>query len=123
LLDDDRRAAQQPVLPATLEGRPESLLLRAHDRTTGRDGVARVAGAAQLRTGPPLWIGTTQRLHYARPLKFVGIWRPVADDDSAHVRVRADLMRRELTGTSTGMATLEAPHPESSQPCCAVREH
>ena len=123
LLDDDRRAAQQPVLPATLEGRPESLLfvrmIGPQDAMVLRVWLAPL----QLRDGPPLWIGTTQRLHYARPLKFFGIWRPVADDDSAHVRVRADLMRRELTGTSTGMATLEAPHPESSQPVLRVREH
>jgi hypothetical protein len=91
LLDDDRAPSEHVVLPATLEGRPESLLFV---RALGPEDaiVLRVwLAPMQLREGPPLWIGTTQRLHHSRPIKIFGIWRPVADDGSAHARVRADL--------------------------------
>ena len=112
LLDDDRAPSEHVVLPATLEGRPESLLfvraLGPEDEIVLRVWLAPV----QLRDGPPLWIGTTQRLHHSSPMKFFGIWRPVADDGSAHARVRADL---------SGMTAAEEVHPATSLPVLRVR--
>lgn len=114
LLDDDRAPAEHVVLPATLDGRPESLLFV---RALGPEDaiVLRVwLAPMQLRDGPPLWIGTTQRLHHSRPMKFFGIWRPVENDGSAHARVRADL---------SGMTAIETAHPETSQPVLRAREN
>jgi hypothetical protein len=65
-----------------------------------------------MRDGPPLWIGATQRLSYSRPVKVFGIWRPVANDGTAHARLREALR---------GMEATESPHPASAQPVLRVR--
>jgi membrane protein DedA with SNARE-associated domain/membrane-associated phospholipid phosphatase len=113
LLDDDRTAVQQPVLPATLDGRPEALLLL---RDLGPNDVVALRvwlAPMQFRDGTPLWIGATQRLQYGKPLKVFGVWRPVENDGTAHARVRTDL---------AGLPAVETPHPDSSQPVLRVRE-
>jgi hypothetical protein len=113
LLDDDRTPAQHAILPATLEGRPESLLfvrmLGANDAIVLRVWLA----PKQLHDGPPLWIGASQRVHHSRPLKFFGLWRPVANDGNAHAYVAQDL---------SGMSSIEALHPMSTLPVLRVRE-
>lgn len=113
LLDDDRPATAQPVLPATLDGRPESLLLLRHVGEGDALALRVWLAPMQFRDGPPLWIGATQRLAYSRPLRFFGIWRPVANDGSAHAQMRKDL---------AGLPMQEAVHPESSQRVLRVRE-
>ena len=112
LLDDDRPSSRQPVLPSTLDGRPEALLFV---RPLGpNDAIALRLWPApmQMREGPPLWIGATQRLSYSRPVKVFGIWRPVANDGTAHARLREALR---------GMESTESPHPASAQPVLRVR--
>ena len=113
LLDDDRPPSAQPVLPATLDGRPEAMLflrdVGPHDTLALRVWLAPM----QFRERTPLWIGATQQLHYSRPLKVFGLWRPVVDGDAAHARLRADL---------AGMLQSEQVHPETRQPVLRVRE-
>jgi len=118
LLDDDRPPSAQPVLPATLDGRPEAMLflrdIGPHDTLALRIWLAPMQFEPKTsgeRT--PLWIGATQQLHYSRPLKVFGLWRPVVDGDAAHARLRADL---------AGMQQSEQGHPESRQPVLRVRE-
>ena len=113
LLDEDRDATKQAVLPATLDGRPEAVLM-LRDVGPGEALALRLwLAPVQFRgDGPPLWIGATQRLSYSRPLKFFGVWRPVPNDGSAHAQLRKDF---------TGLPMEEAAHPESSQPVLRVR--
>ena len=99
--------------PATLEGRPESLLLLRHIGPGEALALRVWLAPVQFRDGPPLWIGATQRLAYARPLKAFGVWRPVANDGSAHAQLRKDL---------AGLPMQEAPHPDSMQPVLRIRE-
>ena len=106
LLDDDKAPSAQPVLPATLDGRPEALLmLRALDG--GETEALRLWPApVRLSNGTPLWIGSTQRLHWSRPLRVFGLWRPVSNDGRPH----ADLLR-----DLGGFAAIDAEHPASGQ--------
>jgi len=46
-------------------------------------------------------------------VKVFGIWRPVANEGTAHARLREALR---------GMASTESPHPASAQPVLRVRE-
>jgi hypothetical protein len=67
---------------------------------------------SQLRDGPPLWIGTTQRLHHSSADAVLRSGVPVADDGSATPAVRADL---------SGMTAAEEVHPATSLPVLRVR--
>jgi membrane protein DedA with SNARE-associated domain len=113
LLDDDRTPGQQVVLPATLDGRPEALLLRK--QVDGDDiHVLRLwLAPEQLQSPTPLWIGATQKLHWSRPLKVFGVWRPVADEGAAHAELVEDLK---------GWTQQETPHPDGETPVLRVRE-
>ncbi|UHQ20827.1 VTT domain-containing protein [Lysobacter sp. KIS68-7] len=113
LLDDNRPSERQPVLPATLDGRPEAMLLIRHVGPNDALALRLWLAPKQLRDGAPLWIGTTQRLAYSRPVKVFGIWRPVANDGSAHAQLRKDLR---------GMTAVESVHPDSTLPVLRVRE-
>jgi membrane protein DedA with SNARE-associated domain/membrane-associated phospholipid phosphatase len=88
LLDEDRAAAEQPVLPGTLDARAESLLLRR----SGPDGTLQVLrvwrAPARLDDGTMLWFGSTQTLAWTHPLHAFGLWRPVADGGAAHAALR-----------------------------------
>jgi hypothetical protein len=113
LLDDDRTPAQQPVLPSTLDGRPEALLMR---RVIGPNDamVLRLwLAPEQLKDTTPLWIGATQQVHFSRPLKVFGLWRPVADGGLTHAQLVKDL---------AGLPQKSAVHPESELPVLRVRE-
>jgi len=93
LLRDELGPEQQPVLPATLETAPETMLLRKDDPATGSAQVLRVWRApVQLAGGKPLWIGTTQSLNYTRPFDQFGLWQPTDDTRAALDRLRADLI-------------------------------
>lgn len=88
LLDQDRPLARQPVLPATLDGFAEVLLMRAPAATPDRVHVLRLWRApAVLENGQPLWIGTTQTLRYSRPVQAFGVWLPETGEGEAHARV------------------------------------
>ena len=113
LLDDDKTPAQQPVLPSTLDGRPEFLLMR---RALGpNDAIVLRLWLApeQLQGTTPLWIGATQQVHYSRPLKFFGLWRPVADGGMSHAQLVKDL---------AGLPQQSAVHPGSDLLVLRVRE-
>src|SRR3546814_18689553 len=56
----------------------------------------------QLSDGGPLWVGTTQILHYAEPFGLFGLWVPGPDTGMAQDDVRAAMAR---------FATAQAPHP------------
>src|SRR5690606_25362241 len=91
-LQDDRPPREQPVLPATRGAEPEALLLRRDGPGEGETLLPRLWRApGQLHGGPPLWIGTAQRMRYVRPLGAFGLWRPDNDGQQAFEAVRADL--------------------------------
>ncbi len=107
LLDDDTPPARQPVLPATLDAHPETLLmLRAGPRPEQLLALRLWPAPARLDDGTPLWLGTTQVLQYERPFGAFGIWLPVAGD-AAHQAVRA---------ATRDLPSLESAHPQSGQP-------
>lgn len=104
LLDPKRRAARQPVLPATLDTEAEAMLLRRPGNRAGTIHVLRVWRApAVLDNGQPLWIGGTQTLRYIHPIPAFGLWMPEPDDGAAHSQLRAALMRLQHA---------EAQHPD-----------
>jgi len=104
LLDEDKPAREQVVLPATLEARPEELLLLRPGRSAGEQIVLRLWPApATLSDGTPLWMGSAQTLRFQKPLRAASLWLPVADDGNAHAQVRAALQR---------FHPVEAAHPE-----------
>lgn len=116
LLDDDTPAQAQPVLPATLDGHPETLLLLRRGRDDEEVQALRLWPApARLADGPPLWLGTTQTLRYNRPFGVFGVWLPVADDHSAH-----ETVRDALDGYS--LRESRHPHPHAPMPVLRVRE-
>ena len=115
LLDDDRPASRQPVLPATLDGHPEALLLLRRGGSDEEVQALRLWPApARLADGPALWLGTTQTLRYSRPFGVFGVWLPVADDHAAH-----DALRDALDGYT--LRESRHPHPHAPTPVLRVR--
>src|SRR3546814_8482640 len=89
LLDDDVPRERQPVLPATLDTEAETLLLRRPGDEPGQIKLVRLWRApVQLSDGGPLWVGTTQILHYAEPFGLFGLWVPDPDTGMAQGDVR-----------------------------------
>lgn len=89
LLRADTPPDAQPILPATLEAEPETLLMRKDGPRADQALALRLWRAPmQLTDGTPLWIGSAQTLRYAHPFDAFGVWRPVADADGAHDAVR-----------------------------------
>ena len=104
LLDDDRPAREQVVLPATLEARPEELLLLRPGRSADEQIALRLWPApATLSDGKPLWMGTAQTLRYQKPLRAASLWLPVDDAGYAYTQVRTALQ---------SMAPVESAHPD-----------
>jgi membrane protein DedA with SNARE-associated domain/membrane-associated phospholipid phosphatase len=92
LLDDDRKPAAQPVLPATLDAEAEVLLLRHAGRVPGEVQVLRLwAAPVRLDDGSPLWLGSAQTLHYTRPFGAFGLWQPRDDAGAAHATLQQAL--------------------------------
>ena len=113
LLDEDRDAALQPVLPATLDAEAESLLLRRPGSHPGEILVLRLWHApAVLDDGTPLWLGSTQTLRYTRPFDAFGLWQPQADTGGAHAALRDAL---------DGFALREALHPAAAVAVLRIR--
>jgi hypothetical protein len=105
LLDDDRPPGRQPVLPATLDTEAETLLLRRPGDRQGEIKLLRLWRApVQLVDGGPLWVGTTQVLHYAEPFGLFGLWLPDPDTGVTHDEVRAAM---------AGFAMEQSPHPHT----------
>jgi len=113
LLDDDRSPQSQPVLPATLDGHPEALLLLRQGRDEREVFAIRLWPApALLHDGTPLWLGTTQTLRFVRPFDAFGVWLPVEDSGQAHVALRDAL---------DGYALRESPSPAAPIPVLRAR--
>ena len=92
LLDDDRKPAQQPVLPATLDAEAEVMLLRRPGDTPGTLQVLRLwAAPVRLDDGSPLWLGSAQTMHYTRPFDLFALWQPRDDAGAAHAALHEDL--------------------------------
>src|SRR5690606_19796952 len=109
LLDDDEPPERQPVLPATLGGHAEALLMR---RVAGHEGAVYVLrlwpAPARMSDGSPLWIGASQAMHFSKPLAAFGLWRPFdAHQADAHAAVAGALV-------TIGVAI--SPHPYSGLP-------
>ena len=113
LLDNDIPPERQPVLPATLDTEAETLLLRRPGAHAGETKVLRLWRApVRLADGSPLWVGTTQMLHYAEPFGLFGLWVPDADTGVAHDDVRAVM---------SGFEIRQAPHPQTGVPVLRIR--
>src|SRR3546814_4822541 len=68
----------------------ETLLLRRPGDEPGQIKLVRLWRApVQLSDGGPLWVGTTQILHYAEPFGLFGLWVPGPDTGVAQDDVRA----------------------------------
>lgn len=113
LLDGDRDPAAQPVLPAALDTRGETLLLRRIGASPEEIHVLRLwAAPARLDDGAPLWVGTTQTLRYQRALRYAGIWLPQPADGRA---------RSVLTQSLAPESWVESPHPDTHRPVLRIR--
>ena len=92
LLESDLPPDRRPILPAALEGRPESLLMIHEGARLDERLVLRLWPApARLDDGTPLWVGTVQGMRHRRVLDILWLWLPVDDDGAAFDRLRADL--------------------------------
>jgi membrane protein DedA with SNARE-associated domain/membrane-associated phospholipid phosphatase len=101
LLNEDRAPRDQPVLPATLDAAPETLLLRRAGTHPREAYVLRLWRApVQLHGGTPLWIGTTQTLRYTQPFGLFGLWQPGADGSAALAAVRRDVAGLPVRNTA-----------------------
>ncbi len=113
LLDDDVPPERQPVLPATLDTEAEALLLRRPGDHPGEAKVLRLWRApARLADGTPLWVGTTQVLHWSEPFGLFGLWLPDRDTGVAHDDVREAM---------AGLDVAQAPHPQTGVPVLRIR--
>ncbi|MDQ3056361.1 MAG: bifunctional DedA family/phosphatase PAP2 family protein [Pseudomonadota bacterium] len=92
LLNDDTSSARHPVLPSTLGGNAESLLMLHAGLQSGEQLVLRLWPAqAELGDGTPLWIGTTQTLRHTRPFGVVSLWQPRPDGGASRDVLRSAL--------------------------------
>jgi hypothetical protein len=114
LLDNDLPEQQQPVLPATLDTRAESLLmLRAGTRPGEMLALRLWAAPTHLQPGDvPLWIGSVQTLRHQRAFEVVGMWRPLREAGSS---------LDALTEDSGSLQHRVALHPQSQVPVLRIR--
>lgn len=114
LLDSDLPEQRQPVLPATLDTRAESLLMLRDGPQPGEMLALRLwAAPVRLQPGDvPLWIGSVQTLEHQRAFEFVGMWRPLREAGSS------------LEALVTAIEPMEhrvALHPQSQVPVLRIR--
>lgn len=116
LLDDTRTPSQQPVLPATLHGEAETLLMR-HTGASDRQLLVLRLWPAPARTtdGTALWQGSTQTLRYTQPFGAFGLWQPQADDGLARTA-----LRHALDGH---FPLRQSPYPGEGTPVLRIRTH
>jgi membrane protein DedA with SNARE-associated domain/membrane-associated phospholipid phosphatase len=116
LLDDDIPAQRQPVLPASYEGRAESLLMVRDGTRFDERFVLRLWRApALLGDGTALYVGSAQRLVLARPFDAFALWRPqafvAADATPVFEALQALPMRRAMTRGGVEVARVRiGPH-------------
>ena len=110
VLDGDNVPEQHPILPAALEGRPESLLMvHEGDRPDERRVLRLWPAPARLADGTPLWVGTVQTMRHRQVLGVAWLWLPVNDEGAAYAQLQADLEpleRREEGQRSDGIRVL-----------------
>lgn len=110
LLDDDTPARRHPVLPSTLDGNAESLLmLRIGSNPREQFALRLWPAQAELDDGTALWIGTTQTLQHTRPFGVVSLWQPRADHGVSRAALRSavgSLEFREESNPASGQAVL-----------------
>ncbi len=114
LLDGDLPDGQQPVLPATLDTRAESLLMLRNGAQPGEMLALRLwATPTRLQPGDqPLWIGSVQTLRHEKAFEFVGLWLPLREAGAS------------LDALNASIGPLEhrtAPHPASQLPVLRLR--
>ena len=114
LLDSDLPEQQQPVLPATLDTRAESLLMLRDGAKPGEMLALRLwAAPVSLQPGEvPLWIGSVQTLQHQRAFEVIGMWRPLREAGSS---------LEALTQTIEPMEHRVALHPQSQVPVLRIR--
>ncbi len=110
VLDGDNVPEQHPILPAALEGRPESLLMvHEGDRPDERRVLRLWPAPARLADGTPLWVGTVQTMRHRQVLGVAWLWLPVNDEGAAYAQLQTDLEpleRREEGQRSDGIRVL-----------------
>lgn len=114
LLDSDLPDERQPILPATLDTRAESLLMMRRGDQAGEVLVLRLwPGNTRLQPGnTPLWIGSAQVLQQQRAFGLIRLWRPLREASTA-----LDAVTR-----ATGALDHQVePHPESGLPVLRIR--
>lgn len=114
LLRADLPVQAQPVLPATLDTRAETLLMLRPGARPG-DLVALRLWATPWRLQPgdePLWIGSAQTLRHHRILGLAGLWRPVAESPAA---------LRAVEQALGDLPARQDPHPQTGLPVLRVR--
>lgn len=114
LLDTDGPDSRQPVLPATLDTRAESLLM-LRDGPHPDERYALRLWAAPLRLQPgdqPLWLGSAQTLRHQHAFGLIGLWRTQPE---AQPPLEAILRATE------GMQRDVAPHPDSQLPVLRLK--
>lgn len=122
LLDSDLTPQSQPVLPASLDARPERLLMRRPGAEPATMLTIRLWPASAMReNGEHLWVGTAQTLRYRRPLPILGLWMPdpalraggdAADTPGEALDALIDAMGAQPTRLS--------PHPETGTPTLRI---
>jgi len=114
LLDSDADGGDQPVLPATLDTRAESLLMVRQGGRPGERYVLRLwRSAQQLQPGDqPVWIGSAQVLRHRRVFNLVGVWYPLREAREALEAVAAD---------TAGFDHSVGVHPDSQLPVMRLR--
>lgn len=122
LLNDQAGPQAHAVLPATLDARAESLLMR-RDSADGRSThVLRLwLAPIQLSDATALWIGQTQTLRMAHPVRGIGLWRPVDDQSASHAALMQALygwpMQQSTRGTqSAALPVLRVRAPPQATP-------
>lgn len=93
LLDSKAEPGEVPVLPATLDTQVEALLLMRPGAQPDELHVLRLwPASAQVAPGTqPVWIGSTQTLHFDRHFGLVGLGRPLRGVDPALDALQASL--------------------------------
>lgn len=114
LLDSDVPGQQQPVLPATLDTRAESLLMLRDGPKPGEMLALRLwAAPVRLQPGEvPLWIGSVQTLQHQRAFEVVGMWRPLREAGSS---------LEALIEATEPLEHRVALHPQSQVPVLRIR--
>ena len=109
-------AGQQPVLPATLDTRAESLLMLRPGANPDEMYALRLwpapASVREAGREQPLWIGSAQVLRHRQAFNLVDMWLPLSEADAALAAVTV-----AVSGLPNGIAI----HPDSKLPVLRVR--